>query len=724
MPIHSLITKCLATTALCAAIFLNAAETIESMLTPPPEPLTPTRQEHLSARHTIEMLTRAHFNATTWKPALSSQWFAEYFDNLDPQRIYFLQSDIEQFRGFETTLWDPPHSRANVSFAFQVWDLYLKRLHDFALFCIAELDKPQDFSIPETILIDRKKEPRPETQAEQQGLWRKLVKNLILSEIMAEERRQAREQRGELTKADKRKPKRTEEETLQERKKHYARIYHSRVEYSRMEILEIFLNSLCNLFDPHTSFMPPMVKEDFDIHMSLSLQGIGATLSARDGYITIVDLIHGGPADRDGRLKKGDRITAVAQEGKDPVDVIDMPLNRAVSLIRGKKDTKVTLTILPEGSSDTMEITLVRDEIKLENDEAKADIQKIDIPSAKKPEETKQANVLIMRLPSFYSDFAAIQRGDKNYKSTTRDMRALLEKAQANGKKLDGVILDLRGNGGGSLEEAIRLTGLFFTEGPVVQVVSSSRIERRIDPDKDVVYKGPILVLVDRFSASATEILAAALQDYCRAIIVGTRTHGKGTVQNIIDLSRFSSNRSLKNNTDLGSLKLTIAKFYRINGGATQRKGVTPNIAIPALTDGIDDLGEESIPHALEWDEIKPMPFQYFLEVPTLLPKLQERSQKRMAESPEFQNLAKIIQFYHDIRSLKEIPLEINARRKYNEQLEQADKIFRDYRRSLKDKNADDDEDVPDGQKLPPVKDLTLEETLHILADYIELAQP
>ncbi len=720
MPIHSLIPRFVATASLCAALLLNAAETVESMLAPPPEPLQPTRQEYLSARYTVEMLSRTHFNAQPLLPATSSQWFAEYFNSLDPQKIYFRQSDIEEFRSFETVLWDSANHRVNVAFAFQVWERYLQRLHEYALFSIAELDKPQDFSIPETILVDRKKATRPETVEEQQDLWRKYVKNQILSERMAEERRRAREHRGELTEADKRKPKRTEEEKLQERRKSYARTYRRRTEFSQMEVLEIFLNSLTNLFDPHTSFMAPTAKEDFDIHMSLSLQGIGATLTTQDGYTTIVDLVHGGPADRDGHLKKGDRIIAVAQEGKEPVDVVEMPLNRVVSMIRGKKGTKVILTILPEGSSEPMELTLVRDDIKLADEEAKADIRKIDLPSSQ-----KQADVLIMRLPSFYSDFAAIQRGDKNYKSTTRDMRALLEKAQSDGKTLDGVILDLRGNGGGSLEEAIRLTGLFFTEGPVVQVRTNSRVERRMDPDKDVVYKGPLLVLVDRFSASATEILAAALQDYCRAIVIGTRTHGKGTVQSILDLSRFSSNRSLGKNTDLGSLKITIAKFYRINGGATQRKGVTPNIVIPSLVDAIEEIGEESLPNALPWDEIKPMNYQYFLEATTLLPKLQELSQKRMADSPDFQQLAKLIQFYHDIRAIKEIPLELQARRKYNEQLEQADKIFRDYRRSLKDKSKeDDDDDLTDAEKkLPPPKDLTLEETLRILADYIELSK-
>ncbi|MBQ6471875.1 MAG: carboxy terminal-processing peptidase [Victivallales bacterium] len=699
----------------------GAAETIEQMLEQP-KPIQPTRQEYLISRHAISLLLAYHYASHPITPAVSASWFKEYFRTLDPVHLFFQKGDIENFRSYETVLWDRTRNMANLEFAFKVYALYLQRIREYALYALEELSRPQDFTVEESIQFDRKDAEYPATPEEQRDLWRKRVKNELLQALMDKEKRAAKIESGELEPEPS--PK-TPEQEKEERRRNYARFYRRRTEVSPVEVLEFFLNSLTHTFDPHSNYMAPDTKANFDIDMSLSLQGIGATLTSMDSYVTIVSLVPGGPADQDGTLKPNDKIIAVAQDGQEAIDVVEMPLNRVVRQIRGPKGTKVTLTILKEGSRTPIEVTLVRDQIKLTDKEAKSTTYAIDVPQP----DTK-ANVLVVHLASFYSDFDGLRAGDKDYKSTTRDIRNLLEKAKQSGNPVHGIILDLRGNGGDSLEEAINLTGLFFTSGPVVQVRNGrGRLENRVDPDPGVQFTGPLIVLMDRFSASASEITAAALQDCGRALVIGERlSHGKGTVQTIVDLNRFGRRMTAPGQSpiEFGSLKVTMGKFYRINGGATQLRGVTPDIIYPSLTDHMKDLGEDSLPNALPWDQIQPMQYTRYEQVAKLLPTLRQASLERIAANPDFQNYQRDMGFYDTFVNIKDIPLEINARRKFESDQEHAEEIFRAFRRrnTNYDQEREDRRDEKKGRKKKEEKlhDLVLEESLRVMGDYIQRA--
>ena len=691
--------------------------TVEEMLATPIPDYKPTRAQYLVSNTTVDFMRRFHYKAQPVTPAISSQWFNEYLRILDSQHILFQKSDLDEFLSYETVLWMPERRLVNLECAFKVYKRYLERMKERTQFIIEELKKPQDFTVKEVLVIDRKDAPAPKDDQEQRDLWRKALKNELLQEIIDEE------EDKEKIAAGKKKPlkeQKSREEKLDNKAKMYARAYMRRCEMEAGEVLEFFLSALCHVYDPHSSYMAPRTKEDFDIDMRLSLQGIGATLTTKDGYTTVVEVVAGGPADKDGRLKKDDRIIAVAQDGQEPVDVIEMPLNRVVSMIRGPKGTKVHLTVLEEGSRTGTIITIVRDEVKLTESEAKSEMRTIPM------EDGKEAHVLVMHLPAFYCDFEGKYKRKPDYKSTTRDMLALLQKAESEGT-LDGIIMDLRSNGGGALDEAISLTGLFVEDGAVVQVRNANgTIEKRYDkqgPDARH-YSQPLIVMVDRFSASASEIVAAALQDHKRALIVGDKcTHGKGTVQNVFDLSRVVSARSLPNinKKEFGSLKMTIAKFYRINGGSTQVEGVKSDIAFDSVTDEME-LGEARLPHVLPWDEIPAMNYKEYQEVETLLPALKAASEKRRAESTEFQAYQKEIEIYGQVMKIKELPLDLEERRAFRKRQDEADKIIKQFRKKSARKKVskkasqknDDDEDEELSNN-----DFVLEETLNIMADYI-----
>ena len=686
----------------------------EIMAIPIPE-FKPTRELYIISNFCIESLRSKHYKAQQITPAISSQWFKEYLRLCDQQKRLFMQSDIDEFLSYETVLWNPMRRMVNLEFAFKVFTRSLQRLKERTLYVLDELEKPMDFTVKETILLDRKDAPAPKNMAELQDIWRKYLKNELLQEMVDQEADEAKIEAG------KKKPPKEVKSPEQKRKelaKAYARSYMRRCEIESGEVLELFLSALCHVFDPHSSYMAPRTKEDFDIDMRLSLEGIGATLTTKDGYTMIVEIVSGGPADKDGRLKKDDRIIAVAQDGKEPVDVIEMPLNRVVSMIRGPKGTKVHLTILEEGARTGKVITIVRDEVKLTESEAKSETRSIPM------EDGQEAHVLIIHLPSFYCDFEAKYKGVPDYKSMTRDILALLQKSQEE-NTLDGIILDLRGNGGGSLEEAISLSGLFVEDGAVVQVRNADgSIEKRYDKRVPRMhYPQPLIVMVDRFSASASEIVAATLQDHGRALVVGDKcTHGKGTVQNVWDLKRIFGQRHLPNinKKEFGSLKMTIAKFYRINGGSTQVEGVKSDIAFESITDEME-LGEERLPYVLPWDEIPAMNYKKYHEVEALMQPLKEASEKRRAEKEDFQNYHKEIELYATFNKIKELPLDLEGRREFRKQQDEADKILRSFRQTSSRKRAskkaaksDDDDD----DELP-ASDFILDETVNIMADYI-----
>ena len=471
---------------------------------------------------------------------------------------------------------------------------------------IKELVKqPVDFKSDETVLLSRQKAPWPKDEAEADDLWRQRIENELLQEKLSDHPIEPG-------------PK------LVERR--YDRMLRNIHEEDNDEQVKLFLDALAQAYDPHSEYLSASDLKNFSINMGLSLVGIGAMLRSEDGYAKIESLVAGGPAQTSGRLKVGDRISAVAQGSKDFVDVRDMRLDKVVEQIRGKKGTKVRLLVIPASATDPAQrktVELVRDEIKLKDQEARADI------IIKKDRDGNPVKLGWLTLPSFYADM------DSHKKSTTKDVLALLKRLKR--EKISGLVIDLRRNGGGSLEEAISLTGLFFKSGPVVQTKGANeRVVISTDPDSGIAYDGPLVVLTSRQSASASEIFAAALQDYGRAVIVGDKsTFGKGTVQTILEIGRFTSLLGSRSQDD-GALKLTIQKFYRVAGGSTQLHGVTSDIVLPTLTD-LPEFGEGALKNALPYDEVPPARFAKWSDThPLFLDELKARSAARVAADPEF----------------------------------------------------------------------------------------
>ncbi len=693
-----------------------AEETVEEMLKRPPvAPHYTVRDLDLSIR-VVSMLCQFHYTPGTVDTNRSSMWFNEYFRSLDYMRMYFLDSDIEEFRSYETVLGDTANVKRRVDFALKVYERLLLRMQQWAIYSVAAVDAPHDFTLSESIRTDYKNLPWCETKEELEDLWRRRVKNALLAEELAAEedaeKAKLKEEKGE-------EPEKKDIHILppKERlKRTYARTYKRRLEVDSIEVMEIFLSSLAKTFDPHSVYMAPETKENFDIDLSLSLQGIGATLSTKDSYVVVVSVVPGGPADRDGRLKEGDRIVAVAQDGAEPVDVIDMKLSRVVNQIRGKSGTKVHLTILEEGSNTPKLITIVRDKVELKDAEAQSDVKTIKLPNG------EDARVLVIYLPSFYADFGARNSGNKEYKSSSRDVRKLLEDGVKAGG-IDGVVLDFRGNGGGSLDDAVSLAGLFFKDGPVVQVRDQQGRARHLtDKDKDVVYEGPLMVMVDHFSASASEIVTAALQDMGRALVVGdTTTHGKGTVQNAYDLDRAFARNRLSKEGGMGSLKLTIAKFYRINGQSTQVRGVTPDITFRSFADCMETR-EETLPYVLPWDKIDTTKYQTFNEVASVKDELRAKSQARVAVAEDFKEYFNDIDFYKQLREKKEVPLNKSERKAFQADEEKASKMiqkFQAQRKNSRKKSRLSSNQKKEEEKIENAHDLILDESLRIMGDYI-----
>ena len=683
----------------------------------------PTPGDALIARTVVQVALSQHYNYQSFTPMLSTQWFQAFFEMLDPAKRIFLQSDLDELQGTADSLYAPNSKNVRMGFPYQVYERFLERYREYVLFCAEELYRDQDFTVDETMPIVRSTEELqwPASVAEQHDNWRRAVKSILLSDLLTQEQL---EQEG-LDNGGRGKKK---DDIRTRTIRSMVSTFKLRNEASSLDILEMYLNAFLGLFDPHTTYMAPESKEDFDISMSLSLQGIGAMLSWQDGFTTVSSLVPGGPAARDGSLKPGDRILAVAQEGEDePVDVVGMKLSRVVQYIRGPKGTVVFLTVQPEGSSDTVVYRLVRDQIVLKDSEAQSIIHEIPVKGW-----DRTARVVQLYLPSFYSDFGARDRGEKNYKSTTTDLRRLLEEAKASGP-VDGVVLDLRGNGGGSLDEAVSLCGLFAGNVPVVQVRSQQGGVRLMRASRRApIYSGPMVVMVDRYSASASEIVAACLQDTGRAVIVGDRsTHGKGTVQALEDLSeqpQMTKSLVLLNHKDPGSLKLTFAKFYRINGGSTQERGVEPDIVFPSFLEYMD-TAEKTLPHCLPWDEIAPVVFPVVTRARSFLPELREFAEQFMAEDPDFIEYANEVEDYREYRQLGELPLEINARRSYREREQHSVKMIRRFQPKRPKEEVEeaealksDEEKLLDKQKLPE-EDIVLDATLAIMGKAIELNQ-
>jgi carboxyl-terminal processing protease len=551
------------------------------------------------------LLEEGHYTQQKLNDELSKKFLQTYLELLDYSHLFFTQKDVDAINAKYGTALDDDVLLGNLKPAYEIYDLYAKRVDERVAKVKELLKQPSDFKTDATIELSRQKSTWPKDEAEADQLWRGRVTNELLQEHLSEH------------------PLEPGPQLVTRRYDRLARNVH---EEDRDEQVKLFLDALAQTYDPHSEYLSKADLKNFSINMGLSLVGIGAMLRSEDGYAKIESLVPGGPAQADGRLKVGDRITAVAQGPADYVDVREMRLDKVVEMIRGKKGTHVRLLVIPSDAADPSRrkgVELVRDEIKLKDQEARADI------IIRKDENGDPIKLGWITLPSFYADM------DHHQKSTTRDVLALLKRLKK--ENIAGLVVDLRRNGGGSLEEAISLTGLFLKSGPIVQTKDfHDHISISNDPDPGIAYTGPMVVLTSRQSASASEIFAAALQDYGRAVIVGDKnTFGKGTVQTILEIGRFTSLLGSRSQDD-GALKLTIQKFYRIAGGSTQLHGVASDIVLPSLSD-LPELGEGALKNCLPYDEVAKAKYTKWSDTHSLfLDQLKRRSAERVQNDPEF----------------------------------------------------------------------------------------
>jgi carboxyl-terminal processing protease len=569
------------------------------------------QNERNLTRVTAELLEHSQFAHHPLDHDLAAKFLDFYLDALDGGHSIFLQSDVQEFGAYLPHLAEHTTTDGDTAPASAIFARFLERLGQRSDF-VAQLLKTEkfDFTGHDSYSFDREHAERPHDLAAAQSLWREQLRAEYLQEKLAEKK--AEDIPGLLT-------------------RRYARTVQTMKKLSGDEVLDVYLNALAHVYDPHSDYFGHAERENFAIAMNLSLVGIGATLQSEDGYCKVGELVPGGPAARSGLLKPGDRIVAVAQEGKEPVDIVEMPLTDAVELIRGAKDTKVILTLVPAGADAAARktITLVRDKVKLDEQRAKARI--IDLPVGTGGVQ----RIGVLDLPAFYS---SMDSHDGSRLSSTADVRRLIEKL--NTENIRGLILDLRRNGGGALDEAINLAGLFVPHGPVVQTKESNgHVTVGKSHDPSVLYDGPLIVLTSRMSASASEIVAGALQDYGRAIIVGdSTTFGKGTVQSVVPLAPIMDQNGIAHSTDPGELKLTIAKFYRPSGASTQLRGVAADIQLPSLTEPAP-IGEAKLKDPLPWDQIPSSEFTVEDRVAPFVAQLRARSQHRIEGDLEFRYL-------------------------------------------------------------------------------------
>jgi len=574
---------------------------------------------HSAAGHYVGMLLSGyHYDKHDIDDKVARQWLEVYLDDLDPLHLFLLQSDVAEFRARAKEMDDDIRkTRPEMDLAFDVFTRYRTRATQAYTFAKQVLDEDLGFDDPKAVAkLDREDAPWSSDSSKREALWRDWVHAQVVDSVLLGE---------------------TVESARDKLRKRFDRSLRNLESKENRDVVEIYLSSLASVFDPHSSYFKPSSSEDFDIRMRDALEGIGAELRGEDGYTKIIRLIAGGPAEASGELGKGDLIVAVAQGDKEPVDVVEMRLDDVVKLIRGKKGTEVRLTIRPAADpSMTKVVRIIRDKVVLERVSAKAELREITQPDG------STLKVGVIDVPSFYVDSWAARRGDPNARSTTRDVEKHLESLRGQGAQ--AILLDLRGNGGGALSEAISLTGLFIDRGPVVQIHDPQRgVEVLEDKDKGVAWSGPLVVLTDELSASASEIFAGAIQDHGRGLVVGAhQTHGKGTVQQMIDigaLMRDSPVRDLGPKT--GALKITVQKFYRVSGGSTQRKGVEPDVVLPSPWQGIDVL-EGDLERALTYDEVdaaRYTPLPMTIDVPAI----QAASASRVASVPQFGWLAEDI---------------------------------------------------------------------------------
>tara|TARA_E500000331_G_scaffold294392_1_gene292105 strand:- start:8681 stop:10756 length:2076 start_codon:yes stop_codon:yes gene_type:complete len=641
---------------------------------------------YLDERHSVisqritKLIEDLHYSRPRLDNAFSSEILDKYLDTLDTNRLYFQSNDINSFSKYRYEI-DNLSKDGNLDFIFEIFTLLKTRTEDRINFAIQLLEEEPDFSVDESFIFDRRDMTWPKNDEEINSVWRKRIKNDALGLILTGK---------------------TWEETSGILETRYKRIQTSILQLTADDIFETFVNSLANTMDPHSNYFSPRNSEEYRIQMSLSYEGIGASLRLDNEYVTVINVIPGGPAQIDGQLKPEDRITAVGQgDLGELVDVIGWRLDDVVDIIRGPGGTVVKLQILPGGSppgSNMKILDLTRDQVKLEEQAAKKELHEININN-------EDFNIGVIKIPSFYQDFEARNRGDENYKSTSRDVTTLLNELKL--ENIDGLVIDLRGNGGGHLSEATELTGLFVDYGPIVQLREArGNIQVLNDPSNGAIYDGPLAVLVDRFSASASEIFAAAIQDYGRGIVIGQQTYGKGSVQNLFMLDQFI--RSPGN----GQITLTIGKYYRITGASTQNRGVTPDIELPSIIDKYI-IGESNRDNSLSWDQVSPTRFSSSDNLDDEIAILNHYFNNELAQDPNIKYLLKNIE-QSIVNSSKKI-ISLNLTDRKNEQNAQREKVLANENERRKELNLEQLNDIEE-LSLVEDNDILLEQSAKIIA--------
>jgi carboxyl-terminal processing protease len=657
------------------------------------EAVEPTVQQARANILIARQLQFTHFREQKIDQELSREVFDAYLDYLDGQKIYLTSNDVQRFARMSTDLGSALKT-GRLEPGFDIYNAVQKRIIerlDFAIDLINQGVGEMDFSTGESLALDRSEGDWEPSRAALDDLWVKRIKNAVLAQRL--NGKDDKEIQDALIRRYEGQRKRT-------------------AQMRSEDAFQAYMNAFTGIWDPHTSYFSPRTSENFNINMSLSLEGIGAVLQSDNEYTKVVRLVPGGPAAQQGQLNPADRIVAVKQEDQDePVNVIGWRLDEVVDLIRGPQGSTVTLEVIPASASDetmTRSIAIERDEVELEEQSASSDM--IDLKH-----ENDDYRVGVIKIPTFYADFQAMQAGDPNYRSTTRDVRRLLEELETDG--VDGLVIDLRDNGGGALHEANEMVGLFIEEGPTVQIRNSdNQVQVLADQDPLVAYDGPLVVLVNRMSASASEIFAGAIQDYGRGLVVGSQTFGKGTVQAVRPLNH-------------GQLKITQSKFYRVSGGSTQHKGVLPDIEIPARVDKTR-IGEDALDHALPWDRIEAVPHNRYFDFSGIIDQLRDNHARRFAENPEFQLLQKEIDLLKEQRSVTSVSLNLEERREYQESMEDRQLAIANARRKLRGEEPFDNlqewQDWRDIDSAEPDDsedrlDFVVREGGHIMADMLAL---
>jgi carboxyl-terminal processing protease len=670
---------------------------------PPPE-LKPTQQQAQAAHLAAEVLGRYHYKTVPLDDVLSERILGHYLKSLDPERVFFVQPDIDQFARYRTVL-DDSIVKEDLGAPFAIFNLYAQRVSERFSYARGLLKEGFDFRQKEDYQFARDKEPWLKSEPEVRELWRKRVKNDWLRLKLA----------GKDDKA-----------IVATLEKRYDNALKRLGRTTGKDAFEAFMNAYTMAIEPHTNYMGPRAAADFGISMKLSLVGIGAALTEKDDYVTIRNLVPGGPAALSGQLKSGDRILGVAQDSGGPMtDILGWRLDDAVALIRGAADSIVRLDVLPADAGPDGKhklVLLIRKKIRLEDQAAKKTI--LPVTDGKT---TRQVGVI--SLPTFYEDFDARQKGVRDFKSATRDVARLLDELRQ--ARVDSVLIDLRNNGGGSLREAIELTGLFIDKGPVVQQRNArGQIAVERDTKAGVAWDGPLGVMINRGSASASEIFAAAIQDYGRGLVIGEPSFGKGTVQSMVNLDDVARN----DKPEFGELKLTVAQFFRINGDTTQLHGVKPDILLPVLADA-EGFGESSYDNALPWTQVRALDYSPAGDVKARLPDLLKRHEVRVGKDREFRFLQEDIAEVNTLRKKKRVSLNEAERRKERDVLE-ARLAARDAQEPgpKKNKRIRDDglqagerdlaKDLADEKSGDKAKDVLLDEAARILGDEVDLQTP